>query len=243
MTFKEDDLSHLAPSKLHKNLVILSIPMVLVSLYLVFIWSPVERIMGPVQKIFYFHVASAWNAFFAFFIVFIFSLLYIVTKKRLYDLIAGVSGEIGVIFTTIVLTTGPIWARSAWNTWWTWEPRLTTTLILFFMYMAYIMVRHLDIAWQKRARLSAVFGIIGFANVPIVYMSIRWWESNLHPVVISEGAETGGGLDSSMLVTLIFSVATLTVIYIVLLQKGLYVEKLKIYVQSMKAKKQEKMIS
>ncbi|MCR6098445.1 cytochrome c biogenesis protein CcsA [Salipaludibacillus agaradhaerens] len=243
MTVKNHDLSHLAPSKLHNVLLLLSIPMVIISLYLVFIWSPVERVMGPVQKIFYFHVASAWNAFFAFFIVFIFSLLYIVTKKRSFDLIAGVSGEIGVIFTAIVLTTGPIWARSAWNTWWTWEPRLTTTLILFFMYVAYIMVRNLDMAWQKRARLAAVFGIIGFANVPIVYMSIRWWESNLHPVVVSEGTETGGGLDPGMLVTLIFTVMTLTLVYIVLLQKGLYVEKLKLYVQSMKAKKREKMIS
>ncbi|MCR6108782.1 cytochrome c biogenesis protein CcsA [Bacillus sp. A301a_S52] len=243
MTVKNHELSHLAPSKLHNVLLLLSIPMVIISLYLVFIWSPVERVMGPVQKIFYFHVASAWNAFFAFFIVFIFSLLYIVTKKRSFDLIAGVSGEIGVIFTAIVLTTGPIWARSAWNTWWTWEPRLTTTLILFFMYVAYIMVRNLDMEWQKRSRLAAVFGIIGFANVPIVYMSIRWWESNLHPVVVSEGTETGGGLDPGMLVTLIFTVMTLTLVYIVLLQKGLYVEKLKLYVQSVKAKTREKMIS
>ncbi|HLS23122.1 MAG TPA: cytochrome c biogenesis protein CcsA, partial [Pseudogracilibacillus sp.] len=113
----------------------------IISLYLIFIWSKIERIMGPVQKIFYFHVASAWNAFFAFFIVFIFSVLYLIRKKRTYDIIAGISAEIGVIFTAIVLITGPIWARSAWNTWWVWEPRLTTTLILFFMYIAYLVLR------------------------------------------------------------------------------------------------------
>ncbi|MCE7792810.1 cytochrome c biogenesis protein [Salipaludibacillus sp. CUR1] len=244
MTQDREEMKGLLPTKLHKVLIITAVPMTLAALYLVFVWSPVERIMGPVQKIFYFHVASAWNAFFAFFIVFVFSLLFLFTKKRKYDLIAGVSGEIGVVFTAIVLTTGPIWARSAWNTWWTWEPRLTTTLILFFMYIAYIMIRNLDMEWQKRARLASVFGIIGFVNVPIVYMSIRWWESNLHPVVMSEGAEgAGGGLDPSMLFTLIFSVFTLTLIYFILLQKGLYVEKLKLQVKKLKAKEQEKMIS
>ncbi|WP_280772238.1 cytochrome c biogenesis protein [Salipaludibacillus daqingensis] len=243
MTNDRDELTGMVPTKLHKVLLAIAVPMTLVAMYLVFIWTPVERMMGPVQKIFYFHVASAWNAFFAFFIVFVFSLLYLFTKKRAYDLIAGVSGEIGVIFTAIVLTTGPIWARSAWNTWWTWEPRLTTTLILLFMYIAYIMIRNLDMEWQKRARLAAVFGIIGFANVPIVYMSIRWWESNLHPVVMSEGESAGGGLEPSMLFTLIFSVFTLMLIYFILLQKGLYVEKLKLHVKKMKAKEQEKMIS
>jgi len=243
MTKERDEMTGIVPSKLYKMMFAITVPMTLVALYLVFIWSPVERMMGPVQKIFYFHVASAWNAFFAFFIVFVFSLLYLFTKKRKYDLIAGVSGEIGVIFTAIVLTTGPIWARSAWNTWWTWEPRLTTTLILFFLYIGYIMIRNLDMDWQKRARLASVFGIISFANVPIVYMSIRWWESNLHPVVMSEGAEgAGGGLEPSMLFTLIFSVFTLTLIYFILLQKGLYVEKLKLKVQKIKAKEQEKMI-
>ncbi|PYZ93395.1 cytochrome C assembly protein [Salipaludibacillus keqinensis] len=243
MTNEQSELTGIVPSKLHKVLLAIAVPMTLVAMYLVFIWTPIERMMGPVQKIFYFHVASAWNAFFAFFIVFVFSLLYLFTKKRSYDLIAGVSGEIGVIFTAIVLTTGPIWARSAWNTWWTWEPRLTTTLILLFMYIAYIMIRNLDMEWQKRARLAAVFGIIGFANVPIVYMSIRWWESNLHPVVMSEGESAGGGLEPSMLFTLIFSVFTLMLIYFILLQKGLYVEKLKLQVKKMKAKEQEKMIS
>lgn len=231
----------LVPSKLHKVLLILSIPMIIVCLYLIFIWSPIERIMGPVQKIFYFHVASAWNAFFAFFIVFIFSLLYLFTKKRKYDLIAGVSGEIGVVFTAIVLITGPIWARSAWNTWWTWEPRLTTTLILFFMYVAYIVLRQLNMEWQKQARLSAVFGIIGFLNVPVVYMSIQWWGSKLHPQVVKNSE--GSALDPEMYFTLMFSAITFTLIYIILMQKGLYAERLKLKVQQLKAKKHEKMLN
>nr|WP_078597802.1 cytochrome c biogenesis protein [Evansella clarkii] len=227
---------------LHRALLLLAVPMVLVSLYLVFIWSPVERQMGVVQKIFYFHVGSAWNAFLAFFVVMVFSILFLITRKRIYDMIAGVSAEIGVIFTAIVLTTGPIWARSAWNTWWTWEPRLTTTLILFFMYIAYIMVRSLDMEWQKKGRLSAVLGIVGALNVPIVYMSIRWWESNLHPVVMGEGADgAGGGMEPSMFFTLMFTVFTLTLVYIVLMQSGVYIEKLRLHAKKLKAKQQEKM--
>src|SRR5690625_945568 len=123
----------LEPTLFNSLLIIISIPMVIIALYLSFLYTPVERQMVVVQKIFYFHVGSAWNAFLAFFVVGFFSVLYLITRKRSYDMIAKVSAEIGVVFTIIVLTTGPIWARSAWNTWWTWEPRLTTTLILLLV--------------------------------------------------------------------------------------------------------------
>jgi|SRR5690625_3345557 len=242
MEKEQNELKGLVPSKFHKTLIILAVPMTLVCLYLIFIWSPVERIMGPVQKIFYFHVASAMVCYLAFFVVFIFSLLYLFKKKRMYDLIAGVSGEIGILFTAIVLITGPIWARSAWNTWWTWEPRLTTTLILFFMFIAYIVIRNLDMEWQKRARLSGIFGIIAFLNVPIVHFSVQWWGATLHPEVVSEG-DAGGGLEPSMYFTLMFSVFTLTLIYFILLQKGFYIENLKLHAQKLKAKKHEKMMN
>ncbi|UCZ52495.1 cytochrome c biogenesis protein [Bacillus shivajii] len=234
----------LSPSLLHRVLLFLSVPMVITALYLIFIWTPVERTMGVVQKIFYFHVGAAWNAFFAFFVVFIFSILYLIKRKRVYDMIAGVSAEIGVVFTVIVLTTGPIWGRSAWNTWWTWEPRLTTTLILLFIYVAYIMIRSLDMPWEKKGRLASVFGVIGFLNVPIVYMSVRWWETNLHPVVMGDGADqAGGGLEPSMLFTLIFSVFTMALLYFILLQKGLYIEKLRLEASRLKIKAHEKLSS
>jgi len=229
------------PTLLHRILIIISIPMVIIALYLSFLYTPVERQMGVVQKIFYFHVGSAWNAFLAFFVVGFFSVLYLITRKRSYDMIAKVSAEIGVVFTIIVLTTGPIWARSAWNTWWTWEPRLTTTLILLFIYIAYIMVQSLELEWQKKARLSSVLGIIGALMVPVVYMSIHWWESNLHPVI---GEDMDGGkssaLEPSMLFTLIFTVFTMTLVYIIFMQKGLYIEKLKLHVSKLKAKVNEK---
>lgn len=231
------------PTIFHRVLVIMAIPMVIMALYLTFIYTPVERQMGLVQKVFYFHVGSAWNAFFAFFIVGLFSVLYLIKRKRIYDMIAKTSAEIGVVFTAIVLTTGPIWARSAWNTWWTWEPRLTTTLILFFIYVAYIAIRHLELEWEKKARLSSVLGIIGALMVPIVYMSIYWWESNLHPVIGEDiDGSKASALEPSMLFTLIFTVFTMTLIYGIFMQKGLYVEKLQYHVSKLKTKANERMM-
>ncbi|NSL50231.1 cytochrome c biogenesis protein [Calidifontibacillus erzurumensis] len=231
-------------SKFHQFLVIALFPLMGIALYLIFVWSPVERMMGIVQKIFYFHVASAWNAFLAFAVVFVCSLLFLIKRKRIYDIVAGISAEIGVVFTLIVLTTGPIWGRSAWNTWWTWEPRLTTTLILFFIYLAYILIRHMDGAWDKKARLAAVFGIIGFIDVPIVFMAIRWWNSKLHPIVFGSGPSgQGGGIEAPMLFTLLFTVGVLTLLYIVLLQKGVYIERTRLVVEKYKIDVIEKLMN
>lgn len=207
----------------------------LAAIYFIFMYAEMERVMGAVQKIFYMHVPSAWVAFLAFFVTFVFSILFLVKRKRIYDTYAYVSAEIGVVFTIIVLTTGPIWARSSWNTWWSWEPRLTTTLILFFIYVAYIMVRQMDGVWDKKARLAAVFGIIGFADVPIVFFAIRWWQSKFHPVVFGEGAsQSGGGISDTMLVALLVSIAAFTFLYAYLLQRGVSFENMKIKVSQYK---------
>lgn len=225
---------------LEKILLISSFALLLISFYLIFIWSPVEKVMGIVQKIFYIHVASASTAFLAFFVVFVFSILYLIKRKRIYDIYANVSAEIGVVLTTIVLTTGPIWAKSSWNTWWAWEPRLTTTLILWFIYLAYIMIRQMDGIWEKKARLAAVFGIIGFVDVPIVFFSIRWWQSKFHPIVFGEGAsQQGGGIEDTMLVTLLITILAMTVFYTFLLVKGVSLEKMKLTVNQYKEKLRE----
>ncbi|WP_102345489.1 cytochrome c biogenesis protein [Bacillus sp. Marseille-P3661] len=230
-------------SKLHSILFWTLMPLMALAMYLVFIWSPVEKTMGVVQKIFYFHVSTAWVAFLAFGVVFVCSIMYLIKRQRIYDIVGGVSAEIGVLFTAMVLTTGPIWGRSAWNTWWTWEPRLTTTLILFFIYIAYIIIRHMDGAWEKKARLAAVFGIIGFIDVPIVFMAIRWWNSKLHPIVFGDGpSQSGGGIETPMLMTLLLSVAAITLLYVILLQKGIYIEKSKLAVEQYKKHVQEKMM-
>lgn len=244
LTIEQPTLSKLRESPVHRLLVWVTILSILISFYLIFVFAPLETTMREVQKIFYIHVGSAWNAFLAFFVVCVFSIMYLVTRKRIYDVYAGVSAEIGVIFTTIVLTTGPIWARSSWNTWWAWEPRLTTTLILWFIYLAYIMIRQMDGSWDKKARLSAVFGIIGFIDVPIVFMAIRWWQSKFHPIVFGEGpSQKGGGVAPEMLVALIATTIALTLLYVVLLQKGVYLEKARIQVEHWKEVLREKMVS
>src|SRR3954463_6731901 len=203
----------------------------LVALYFIFIYAAEEKTMGAAQKFFYFHVSSAWLAFMAFFVTFVFSILFLIKRKRIFDTYAYVSAEIGVVFTLIVLTTGPIWAKSSWNTWWAWEPRLTTTLILFFLFVAYLMVRQMDGVWDKKARLAAVFGIIGFADVPIVFFAIRWWQSKFHPIVFGDGpSQQGGGIAPSMLVALLITIAAFTFLYAYLLHKGVSLENMKIKV-------------
>lgn len=185
----------------------------LVNIYMIFIYAPVEKTMGIVQKVFYFHVASAWVGLFAFALVFGASIAYLLTRQRRWDVVAFASAEIGMIFTTMVLVTGPLWAKPIWNTWWTWDPRLTTTLVLWFMYLAYIALQGVGDQEEGRARWAAMYGIIAFVNVPLVFFSIRWWRT-IHPVVIQS---TGTGLTSEMFVTMILSVISFSLLYWVLL--------------------------
>ncbi|MCM3692477.1 cytochrome c biogenesis protein [Neobacillus niacini] len=214
----------------------------LAAFYFIFLYAEIEKTMGAVQKIFYMHVPSAWVAFLAFFVTFVFSILFLIKRKRIYDTYAYVSAEIGVVFTIIVLTTGPIWAKSSWNTWWAWEPRLTTTLILFFLFVAYLMVRQMDGVWDKKARLAAVFGIIGFADVPIVFFAIRWWQSKFHPIVFGDGpSQQGGGIAPSMLVALLVTITAFTFLYAYLLHKGVSFENMKLKVDQYKEKLRERL--
>lgn len=185
----------------------------LVNIYVIFVYAPIEKTMGIVQKIFYFHVASAWVGFFAFAVVCGASIAYLVTRHRRWDAVALASAEIGTIFTTMVLVTGPLWAKPIWNTWWTWDPRLTTTLILWFMYLAYIALQGIGPKEAGRARFAAVYGIVAFVNVPLVFFSIRWWRT-IHPAVLQG---SGGGLTGEMFFTMILSVVTFSVLYFVLL--------------------------
>ncbi|PKM82063.1 MAG: cytochrome C assembly protein [Firmicutes bacterium HGW-Firmicutes-14] len=200
------------------------------ALYLIFMWVPNEKIQGPVSKIIYFHVSSAWLAFFAFFVVMVCSIAYLKTKDLKWDIISHVSAEVGVLFTTIVLVTGPIWGRASWNAWWTWDHRLTTTLILWFIYVAYLMIRSAFNEEEKKARFSAIFGIIGFIDVPIVWMSIRWWRT-IHPNIVSSG---GFAMDPSMVQTLLASLAAFTVLYFYLLEKGIFVQRIRSQVELLK---------
>lgn len=225
-----------------RTLLYILAPSFLILLYLIFIWSPVEKVMGDVQKIFYIHVGTAWIAFLAFFVVGFFSIMTLIKPKMNRFIYAGISAEVGVLFTTITLITGSIWGRASWNVWWSWEPRLVTTLILWFIYVAYLFIRKMDGSWEKIARLSSVFGIIGAINVPIVFMAIRWWNSKLHPVVFGEGkSESGGGMEPEMLATLLFSVFTFSVFYYFLMRKGAEIERMQDIVKKAKNKLMNKL--
>jgi heme exporter protein C len=185
----------------------------IINLYLALLWSPPERQMGNLVRILYFHVACATVAFAAFGVTALFAILYLVRRRLPYDLIAASSAEIGVMFTTLTLITGSLWGRPTWNTWWTWDPLLTTTLILWFLYIGYLLLRGTLDGLERRARVSAIFAIIAFVDVPIIHMSVTWWRS-IHPTVISD---TSVNMPSSMVVALLFSLLFFFCIYLLFL--------------------------
>lgn len=177
----------------------------IVSIYMIFFIAPIpidpmEAAGNPVNfKIFYFHVPIAATAYLAFAIVFVSSIMYLRTKKEKWDIKAVSASEIGVIFAVLTLITGSLWAKSAWGQFWvTWDVRLNTSLVLFLIYLSYLMVRKSIDEPEKRARLSAVFGIVGFIGVPLSFLSIRLWNrATVHPVVVGPG---GGGISGDIVI-------------------------------------------
>lgn len=192
----------------------------LLSMYTTFIYAPVEKTMGAVQKIFYLHLPLAMLSFTAFFIVFLTSIMYLYARTPRWDIWALCSAEIGVVFCSLVLITGSIWAKPAWNVWWTWDPRLTTVLILWCMYVAYLMLRKLLKGGDKTSNIAAVFGIISFINVPITFLAIRMWRT-IHPVVIDS---KGAHISSPMLHTLLLSFVAMTLFFVLLLRFRVRIE-------------------
>lgn len=188
---------------------VLTALLLLAGLYLALIYAPPERTMGEVQRIFYFHVASAWNAFLAFFVVAGTSIAYLITRQPRWDYVAHASAEVGVLFTTLTLMGGTLWMRPIWNTWWTWDPRLTTTLILWFIYVGYLLLRSLTEGAERKARFAAIFGIIGFIDVPIVYLSAVWWRT-IHP------SPAATSYASPMVLALVINVLAYTALYVYL---------------------------
>ncbi len=182
----------------------LLLPLMLTAIFSTFVYAPTERVMGEVQRLFYFHMGAAIAAFVSFFLVFVGGCLYLWKRTTLWDRLALSGVECGLLFTTIVLVTGPIWARPVWNTWLPLgDPRVMTTLVLWLIFLAYLLLRSSLAEGDKKYRICAVYGIIGFLDVPVVFMSIRWWRS-IHPRII-----TGAGisLDERMKVALFLALA------------------------------------
>lgn len=180
-------------------------PSMIVSLYLVFLVVPTERDQGIVQRIFYFHVPSAWAAFTAFLVVCVASAGFLWKRDAAWDRVARASAEVGMVFCTLVLLTGPIWARPIWGSWWTWDPRLTMTVILWTIYASYLLLRSFGGAEEQLARYAAVLGIVGALDIPIIMASVRLWRG-IHPAVLMARRGSGGGLhDPTMRLTLFFT--------------------------------------
>jgi heme exporter protein C len=205
------------PPPLH---LLLTLVWVFVALYMIFLYAPQESTMGEVQRIFYIHVASAWTAFLAYFLVFVGSVGYLWKRARLADDLAQASGEVGFVFCTCVLVTGPLWAKPVWGIWWTWDARLTSTFVLWLLFIAYLMLRSYVLNPGRAEVLAAVVGIIGFVDVPIVYMSIRWWRTQ-HPQPVIAGGE-GSGLDPAMRITLLVSWGAFLCLFAYLLRQRLW---------------------
>jgi heme exporter protein C len=175
-------------------------------------FTPVERFQGPAQKIFYLHVPAAWSAMLAMALVGLCSILYLIVKDQRFDRFAAASAEVGTVFSLVMLTTGPIWAKPIWGTWWTWDARLTLTLFLFFLFVGYLLLRGAVADPGMRARYAAVLGICGLVLLPFIHLSVYLFRT-LHPqpIVLKPSSPS---LPGSMLVTLLVSFAVFTLLYV-----------------------------
>jgi heme exporter protein C len=179
--------------RLFPILAVLTALMLVYAAYQALVVAPTERTMGDVQRIFYYHVPSAWTAFLLFFVNLVASVVYLVKRNPKVDALAMVSAEVGVVFCTVVLVTGPIWARPVWGIWWTWDVRLTSTLVLWLIYVSYLLLRRLSDSAQAPV-LAAVLAIFGALDIPLVYFSI-WFFRTQHPQPVIGG---GGSIDPRM---------------------------------------------
>jgi heme exporter protein C len=205
--------------------------------YAIFFIAPDERTMHAVQRIFYIHVASAWTAGVAYFLVALAGVLYLVRRRPQHEWLGVAAAEVGLAFTTVVLITGPIWAHPVWGIWWTWDARLTTTFVLWLMYVAYLLIRNLVEEPQRRAVVSAIYGIFAFADVPMVYMSITWWRTQ-HPSRVIGGGQ-GSGLDPTMKAVLFFTWGATMALFAVMVRQRYRLEAVRIETELLRQEAEE----
>ncbi|MFW6049665.1 MAG: cytochrome c biogenesis protein CcsA [Myxococcota bacterium] len=187
--------------------------LVLGSLYVIFAVAPVEAQMGVVQKIFYFHVPSAYAMYVGFLVSAVGSAVYLLRRSDRWDAIAVAGAEVGVLFCVIVLTTGPLWARKAWGVWWTWDPRLTTVLLAGMVFVSYLALRSFGQAGETEKRFAAALALVGVLILPVIHYSVQRWRGQ-HPTVITG---QGGGLDADMQLALAVSFVAFTALVAALL--------------------------
>jgi heme exporter protein C len=186
----------------------------LAALYLVFLWAPDEKVMGAVQRIFYFHVPAAFVAFLSTFVLLAGCIGYLWTRRPAFDHLARAATELALLFCLLVLTTGPIWAKPAWGVWWTWEAKLTTTLLLALLLAGALLVRSYAENPEQGARIAAVLGIVAALDVPIIHKAVDWWRGQ-HPIVFGPGK--AAPLDPRMRTALLVCLGVFFVLYLLLL--------------------------
>ncbi|HQX62739.1 MAG TPA: cytochrome c biogenesis protein CcsA [Thermomicrobiales bacterium] len=193
-----------------------------IGIFMAFVYAPMDSVQGQAQRIFYVHVPMAWLSYLAFGVIFVGSVGYLWKRNMRWDRLARSGAELGFLFTTLVLITGSLWGRPIWNTFWTWDARLTTTLILWFIYLGYFMIRSYAADAERGARYAAVLGIIGAVDVPIIHLSVQWWRT-LHPqpVVLNTG---GPNLPNEMLWTLLVCFTGFTLLFVYLLIQKIRIE-------------------
>ncbi len=199
-----------------KVLDIISIILLAVSAYLALVFAPTELVMGDVQRVFYFHIGTAWTALLGFILAAVFSVIYLINKDLKWDRFQVAAIEVSLVFFFITIVLGSIWARPAWNTWWTWDPRLTTAAVTELIYIAYFMLRQGIDDPDRRARFGAVYALVGGISAPITFFAIRLFRT-IHPVVIGgANAEAQGGfaMTADMRVAFFFALFAFTVIFI-----------------------------
>ncbi|MGH8336481.1 MAG: cytochrome c biogenesis protein CcsA [Gammaproteobacteria bacterium] len=186
--------------------------LMITSIYMVFAWVPTEADQGIVQRIFYFHVPCAWVAFAAFGLVAICGIFYLWLGQQIWDDLGYAAAESGMVFCTLVLITGSLWAKPIWGTWWTWDSRLTTTLILWLLYGGYLLLRAMADDTPQVARFAAVIGIVAAADVPVVIVSVRLWRT-IHPAVLVTRQGGHGLEDPRMVATLLLAMIAFTAMF------------------------------
>jgi heme exporter protein C len=200
-------------------LTILSVVLFLGALGMVFLFAPIEAVMGYVQKIFYFHISNAWVGMLGFMVAAVSGIFYLVSKDLKWDIVELSAVEISLVFFLIAIVSGSIWAKPTWGTYWTWDARLTTAAILEMIYLAYLLLRQGIEDPERRARFSAVYTLIGVISVPITFLSIHIWQT-IHPAVIGVGSSSSQGsfgMTPAMLITMFFCLTTFSVVFITLL--------------------------
>jgi heme exporter protein C len=198
----------------------------IVAMWMGLVWAPTDAVQGEVYRILYVHVPTAWLAYLAFFVVFLASVGWLWTRRPWFDALAVASAEIGVLFTGLFIVAGSIWAKPTWGVWWTWDPRLVTTAVMFVMYVGYLLLRGLSGDFERRATRAAILGIVAVVDIPIVHLSVVWMNSQHQlPTVLRPPGSGSPSMDPAMSLTLWVSVLAFTFVYFALLGERMDLER------------------